>query len=481
MSISSALSNALSGLTANSRAVSVVASNLANLQTEGYGRRDIALESDRNGGVRVTGTTRHVDQAVLSDLRSAGSDIAYSETRAQFLGNVQMQLGTPDQAGSLPARIAALEASLITASSRPEATDRLHKVALRANEVTSGFTELSDSIQSARMTAEDDIAQGVRTLNMALGQVKDLNSQILNARQGGVETSSLLDQRQVVIDRIAEFIPVREVPRDNGAVALMTPGGAMLVDGPAATLEFTKTNLIAPHMTLDNGLLSGLSINGIDVASSGSRSPIAGGRLSALFEVRDTLSVDAQTQVDALARDMISRFQDVGVDPTLGGGAPGLFTDAGAVFDATNEVGIAGRMELNALVDPGQSAEFWRLRDGLAATSQGPEGNGVLLGAMSDALSARNVLSSGAMAGSSGSTAQHVAALVSRTAQNQLAQEQVSSFTATRQSELQERLSLDGVDSDAETQRLLLIEQAYSANARMIQTLDEMMQTLLRI
>jgi flagellar hook-associated protein 1 FlgK len=481
MSISSALGNALSGLTANSRAVSVVASNLANLQTEGYGRRDIAQASDRSGGVRVTGITRHVDQAVLADLRSAGSDMAYSETRAQFFGNVQTQLGTPDQAGSLPARIAALEASLISAASRPEATDRLQTVALRASEVADGFTQLSDSIQSARMTAEDDIERGVRTINTALKQVEELNVQILGARQRGIESSTLLDQRQLVIDQISQFIPVREVPRDNGAVALMTPGGEMLIDGKAATLQFTKSNMIEPHMTLDNGLLSGLSINGRDVNPSGARSPIAGGSLSALFEVRDSLAVDAQTQVDALARDMIGRFQDSGVDPTLGGGAPGLFTDAGAVFNSANEQGIAGRIELNSVVDPGQSAEFWRLRDGLAATTQGPEGNGALLGAMSDTLSARKVLVSGEMAGSSGSAAQQMAGLVSRTAQNQLTQEQTSSFTAMRQNELQERLALDGVDSDAETQRLLLIEQAYSANARMIQTLDEMMQTLLRI
>ena len=39
----------------------------------------------------------------------------------------------------------------------------------------------------------------------------------------------------------------------------------------------------------------------------------------------------------------------------------------------------------------------------------------------------------------------------------------------------------DGVDTDAELQRLLLIEQAYAANARMIETVDDMMQALLRI
>ena len=43
MSISSALSNALSGLNAVSRAADVVSSNVANAMTEGYGKREIEL------------------------------------------------------------------------------------------------------------------------------------------------------------------------------------------------------------------------------------------------------------------------------------------------------------------------------------------------------------------------------------------------------------------------------------------------------
>ena len=47
---------------------------------------------------------------------------------------------------------------------------------------------------------------------------------------------------------------------------------------------------------------------------------------------------------------------------------------------------------------------------------------------------------------------------------------------AAREMELSE-----GVDQDHEMQSLLLIEQTYAANARMIQTLDDLMQTLLRL
>jgi flagellar hook-associated protein 1 FlgK len=38
-----------------------------------------------------------------------------------------------------------------------------------------------------------------------------------------------------------------------------------------------------------------------------------------------------------------------------------------------------------------------------------------------------------------------------------------------------------GVDTDQELQKLLVIENAYAANARVIQTVDEMLDLLLRI
>jgi flagellar hook-associated protein 1 FlgK len=38
-----------------------------------------------------------------------------------------------------------------------------------------------------------------------------------------------------------------------------------------------------------------------------------------------------------------------------------------------------------------------------------------------------------------------------------------------------------GVDSDAELQKLLLVEQVYAANAKLIQAVDEMLEQLMEI
>lgn len=484
MSISSALSNAVSGLNASARAAGVASTNLANALTPGYGPRALELvsqSSGNRGGVSVVGISRNVDQGVLSDRRLADSQLANAGTRAQFIQQIERVVGTPTDGASLSARVAAFDSSLIAAAGQPEADAFLQAAVLRAGELADTLNSISSEIQTRRTNADSDIELAVNAVNSTLSRIRTLNIQISSAPEGGNSIASLQDQRQSAIDELAEYVPIRQVPRDNGTVALFTTGGAILLDGTAATLDFTPSNVVAPHMTLGAGLVSGLTINGVNVPPSGSNSPIAGGKLSALFEVRDELGVDANTQVDALARDLIDRFQAAGLDATRAPGDPGLFTDNGAAFDPLDEIGIAGRITLNAAVDPSRGGDLWRLRDGLGAAIPGPAGDASLLQDLQGALAQGGVLASGNLGPTSRSLSGHAASFISRLSQDRLTLDQEISFTAARQSELTNLELEGGVDTDAELQRLLLIEQNYAANARMIETIDEMMQALLRI
>jgi flagellar hook-associated protein 1 FlgK len=54
-------------------------------------------------------------------------------------------------------------------------------------------------------------------------------------------------------------------------------------------------------------------------------------------------------------------------------------------------------------------------------------------------------------------------------------------FASARHGTLKAQELAGGVDTDAEMADLLRIEQAYSANARVLQTVDELLRSLLRI
>lgn len=482
MSISASLANALSGLTATARSAEVVSSNTANALTDGYGRREIVLTSAQvagtGAGVRVVDVLRSTDRFIIGERRLADADMSRQQTLSDFFTRMQVFAGQPDQAGSLTGRVSALESALIQAASRPDSDSRLQGVVDTASRLATGINDLSDQIQNLRMEADQSIDAKVARLNQGLAQVQEINVRIMAGRSSGVEVNTLMDHRQQIIDELSQIVPLRTADRQGGQVALYTTGGAILLDGQAATVGFGPVGVITPDMTLASGALSGLTLNGNPVNTTAT-GPLGGGSLGATFEVRDDHAPTAQATLDAVARDLIERFADPSVDPSLAPGDPGLFTDAGTAFLPADEVGLAARIEINAAVDPAQGGAVWRIRDGLNAAAPGNVGFADLINALSDALTASRAPASGPMAGIARS-ASGLAGELMTDLNNALSRADAELGFVTAQRDTLKTAELqNGVDTDQEMQKLLLIEQAYAANARVISAADDMLQQLL--
>ena len=483
MSVTSALSSALTGLSATSRQAEIVSSNVANASTPGYARREVSLGAHVLGGtgqgVQVKGVTRQVDQFLMGDRRVAQAAAGDRDVRAAFLLRMEQIFGQPEDAGSLSARVAALDTALMEAASRPESEARLASAVDSARLLALTLNRASDAVQDERARADTAIATAVGDLNSALAQVRDINTQIRSFSGAGRDVSALMDQRQQIVDRISDLVPVREVPREFGQIALMTTGGVVLLDGRESVFEFTPVHTVVPEMTQASGGLSGLALNGRPMATAGETSLVLGGKLAGMFAVRDELAVAGQAKLDTLARDLVDRMGEAGLDPTLAPGDPGLFTDGGAAFDPLDEVGLSARIALNAAVDPQQGGQAFRLRDGLAAVAPGPTGNASLLIALSGALENARPLGSTAFPAANRSLAGLTADLLSSVSTDRLNADTEEAFTAARFAALDEMEKAGGVDTDQELQSLLVIEKNYAANAKVLQTVDEMVNTLL--
>ncbi|MGH1369726.1 MAG: flagellar hook-associated protein FlgK [Maritimibacter sp.] len=486
MTITGSLSNALSGLTAQARAAQVVSSNVANANTDGYARRELDLTPRYTGdgspaGVKVVGVRREVDMVVVQDRRLADATVGYDETISQFYTQVERIIGTPDQEGSLSARVDNLETALIAAASRPDNDSRLSGVLSAATDITTQLNDSSRKIQELRMAADQQISVQVSHLNTGLQRVEELNYQIKEMVARGQDSSTLLDMRQVAVDSISSIVPLKQLPRENGMIALYTTGGAILLDGRAAEVEFQSVGVIVPEMTIDSGGLKGLEINGNDVRVSGDNSPIKGGSLAGLFAVRDEISTNVQSQLDAFVRDLIERFQDSNVDDTRAVGDAGLFTDAGAAFDPLDETGISSRISINSAVVPSEGGEIWRIRDGLGALVPGEVGESGLLQELSSALTDSRVALSGDFLGTGRSSSGLAGDLLSLVHTASLNSDSALSFSVSQQQTLKTQELSDGVDTDQELQKLLLIEQAYAANAKVIQTVGGLIDRLMEL
>jgi flagellar hook-associated protein 1 FlgK len=485
MSISSALSNATSGLSVASRRADVVSNNIANALTPGFAKRNVHVSAKvlagNGAGVQFDGVTRAVDSALTGDRRLAESASSRDQVVASAYASFNSALGEPDDSFSLFAQYQNLESSLRSLSQTPESQSLQAQTLDAAKALISKFHDLSGQAQSARLNADGQIAQEVDVINNTLKEIEKLNTAISAASAGGRDATALEDQRKVLIDQVSQSIPVREVQRDRGKVDLITDEGVFLIAGTAREITFSRANTIGPDESLAGGDLSGLSVDGADITPGGGGSfAIGQGSLAGLFAVRDQVAPDFQTKLDGLARDMIERFE--GIDPTLAAGSPGLFTDAGAAFDPTAEIGVSARIAINAAADPDQGGAAWRLRDGLGAVAQGPAGAAGIITAGLDALTALKAPPAGT--GQSGflSAANVAANVTSSIGQARITSEtQLAASSARTQSLIDAEQSATAVDSDQELQKLLLIEQAFAANARVIQTADEMMRRLMEL
>jgi len=483
MSISSALLNATSGLAAASRRADIVSNNVANALTPGFARRDVSVSetvvNGRGAGVQVTGVTRATDQAITTDRRLAESASSRDQIIANAHATFNGALGEPDDAFSLFAQYQNFESSLRSLSQTPESQALQSQTLDTARALVSNFHDLSAQAQSARLRADGEIAQQVSIINDTLKQIENLNSAVSAATAGGRDATALEDQRKVLIDQISETIPIREVRRDRGKVDLITDEGVFLIAGKAQEIEFTPANTIGPDETLASGDLSELSVNGVVITPGGDGTfALRQGGLAGLFAVRDEIAPQFQQKLDGLARDVIERFEDI--DPTLAPGDPALFTDAGAAFDPTAETGLAQRIAINAAVDPAQGGAAWRLRDGLGAAAQGPAGSAAIITTLLDALTELKAPPAGT--GESGflSAANIAANVTTSVGQSRIISETALAASSARaQSLVDAEQRAVAVDTDLELQKLLLIEQAYAANARVIETADALLRRLI--
>lgn len=484
MSLSNALSNAISGIVAASRGTEVVASNLANALTPGFARRELQLSSRpyiaAGGGVHVDGVNRMVRTSVVAQGRTASAETARAQTLATFHKSMADAVGVPGEPGALTTVLADFDAALTAAAARPQSEPNLARVVTTAQTLVRSYGALGTQVQDARTEADSAIASDVKTLNDGLARVVELNRQITVQLATGDDASALQDTRQQLIDNLSQIVPIQEMPRDGGRVALFTSGGAVLLDGfmPAA-IGFAAGGPFSAGMTAGAPPVSGLSFNGLEL-SPGQAEMFGGGRLAANFQIRDTDAPAAQARLDAAARDLIDRFAAPAVDATKGSG-PGLFTDAGSLPDPANESGLAQRIAVNSAVDAAKGGSLWRLRDGLGAAAPGPVGQSSLLDRLRTALTDERLPGSAGITAVPRTAAMMAADVTSQAAVGRIGAETALSGATARSDSYDAMMRQDGVDSDREMETLLALERAYASNAKVLSAVDEMIQTILRL
>ncbi|MEQ9505278.1 MAG: flagellar hook-associated protein FlgK [Hyphomonas sp.] len=482
MSLSSAIYSARSGLQVSSLRAEIVATNVANATTPGYVRRSVTISESIAGGntagVRSEGVSRVSDMAIKTQRRELTSGLAQASVMSSTWKSISMQIGDTASGAGLFKSFSDFETALSRAATSPESSSAAAALLETARGITQELNSLSDMVTIQRAEADREIEDGVSVVNAALTQIEQLNKRLSGIDRTGGEAAALMDERQRVLDTISEYLPIQTVDRNSGAIDVLMTEGVFLVAGRARQIEFSASNAFGPDQTLADGDLSGLTVDGVDLTPGApSFGAVSGGLFGALFTMRDQDLPALSAQLDTIANDLVTRLSADAIDPTKTPGDPGLFIDP----DSAAGAGLAGRISLSALVDPSQGGDLFRLRDGLGAATSGPPGNNTILQGLFDAFTAVQAVNTNGFNGSFSST-ELVAQMTSMAGQKRIQHEAVMSSTVTQHSILVEaEQNQTGVDIDVQMQDLLLVEQAYAANARVIQVASQMIQLLMEL
>ncbi|MGB2200718.1 MAG: flagellar hook-associated protein FlgK [Pseudooceanicola atlanticus] len=467
MSLLSAIHASRTGLLANTRRAEIVSSNIANAQDENYSRRSLSVTEGIGGGVQVLGVSRAMNTAMDALFRSEMSYAAKADVMSHSLSLYTIELGDIDSEISLPAQLANFENTLGLLSNAPENANLQQQTLNAAEMLTQTLRDANSALGQINTRAVDGIATDVKTANATLEEIARINTDIAHTDRGTDAYASLEDRLSAQLDKLSEVIEIDVTYDTEGRAKVHTAEGQTLVFASYVNeLSFDRAAMALYAGTED-------ITPGVVGRRNSDQGSIAGH-----FEMMGTVVPQMQIELDEIARSLIEGFEDA--DASLAPGQAGLFTDRGFAYDPANQSGLAGRIAVNAAVDPQQGGELYRLRDGIGATAPGAISDNSQLLEFVTVFSDLQSFAPEAGQGTNTRISDFVAGVFAKQQSRRVeAEASFENYTASTETFRSARLDAKGVNIDTELQQLTLIEQAYNANSQVLRVASQMIDTLL--
>ena len=229
-------------LLANQVALQTAGHNIANVNTPGYSRQTVVLQTVQGQftgggyigqGVDVQTILRNQSELLTRQSAAAGSTQAADSVRAERLGQLQ-DIFSGGTSGLGAAINDMMNAFSDVVSSPTDITART--VALtRIDETAARMRTAADRLTEIGYTFTEQLKSSVTAVNSLAAQMASVNEQIARAKGNGQTPNDLLDQRDQIIRDINQYVQTTQIPADDGTVGLFVAGSQPLVLGTTAT------------------------------------------------------------------------------------------------------------------------------------------------------------------------------------------------------------------------------------------------------
>jgi flagellar hook-associated protein 1 FlgK len=437
----SGLINAQSALRAQSYALAVTGQNIAGANTPGYTRERADIETvapvagapslyatqTQSGTSAVAGTSRLDDPVLDARARTEHDRNSYAQTTSAQLSGVETLFNEPSDNG-LAEQLNNFWNSWATLSNNPGDLAARSVVLQSGATVAATLNTTSAALANVTSSAAANLNQTVVDVNTAATSLGAINAAISIGKATGANTNALQDQRDTLLLKLADSAGATSIIQPDGS-ATVTLGGQTLVSGnTVSTVAVTASN---------------------QLTVGGTAAGPAGGTAQGLVDALSTTLPKYQASLDSVAAALAST-----VNATHQGGYDLSGAAGGAFFSGTTAATIAV-----AITDPAK-----------IAASSTPGGN-------LDAGTAHTLGLFGTTAGGADQTYKSMVGTMASDVQRASQAASVQSAVVTSvDAQVQ---SVSGVSFDEETSNMLTYQRAYQASARVLTTVDEMLDTLI--
>jgi len=234
---------AKSALMANQKAMNVTAHNITNANTDGYTRQRAILSTNNpvnfgglyfGTGVNATGIQRVYDSFQTIQLRSSMSLLSKYETTGQHLSAMEAILNDFDGSG-LSTRLDALFNSFQEVATNPSSYGERSALLANAGVLADTFNTIDSSIRLNVSNINSTIESKVTEINSLTSQIAGLNLQVSASELSGLQANDLKDRRDLLLDDLAKIVDISVSENENGQSDVFL-GGSFIVAGNKASL-----------------------------------------------------------------------------------------------------------------------------------------------------------------------------------------------------------------------------------------------------
>ena len=453
-SLSGALAIATRALLNSNAGIDITSNNVANANVEGYSRQRPVFEEsppiqygglEFGNGANLTQVQSVRDKLLEIRIQQETQQQADSGAYLGAMQQVQSLFGN-SQGGGLETAVNGFFDSLTQLTSNPSDPALRQTVLTAGQNVAAAFNQLSSNLSQAQTQLDQSVSTATDNVNQLTSEIASLNPQIEALQASGQNAGTLEDQRNELINKLSQLIDVHTIQSDNGFTLTAANGAALVVGNQSFALTVQRDPSTAMLHVFSNGK---------DITSG-----IQAGQLHGLIQARDTSIPSYQSQLNNFAASLSNAVNSVhaaGYD--INGNAGGNFFTPPPAGTA----GAAANMQV-AITDSSQIAAS---SDG----SVGSNGNASALAAIRNQALVNGQTATQTISSIVFQVGNDVSQVSSRQDAQDLALQQLQS----------QRSAVSGVSLDEEAANLVKYQNAFQAAARVISTIDLLMQTVINI